>query len=209
MKNRLPIVLSSTALVIAVFGITPLGHATSTIVQTHFAKNANFLRGKAPSVAKKPNTIVQRDGKGNIVGLPAIRGAAGPAGAPGPAGPGGPAGPQGPGGAQGPPGAPGAQGPPGVNLFAVVRETGVLVRGSGAVSAVRSSVGTYQVRFNRNVRACAYSVDPARPPEDGASGPFGAVGSTGEAVSVNGIWIQSYNGAGTLVDLPFHVLVVC
>ena len=110
MKNRLPIVLSATALVVAVFGITPLGHATSTIVQTHFAKNANFLRGKAPSVAKKPNTIVLRDAKGNIKGLAAVRGVAGAPGAPGPQGPQGPGGPQGP---QGPPGANGATGPAG------------------------------------------------------------------------------------------------
>jgi hypothetical protein len=50
---------------------------------------------------------------------------------------------------------------------------------------------------------------PARPPEDVGSAPFGAVGTTGENASVNGIWIQTYNGAGTLVDLPFHVIVVC
>ena len=104
MKNRLPLVLSATALVVAVFGITPLGHATSTIVQTHFAKNANFLRGKAPSVAAKPNTIVQRNGKGRIVGVPVARGPQGPAGAPGAPGPAGPQGPQGPGGPQGPQG---------------------------------------------------------------------------------------------------------
>ena len=107
MRNRLPIVLSATALAVAVFGITPLGHATSTIVQTHFAKNANFLRGKAPSVAKKPNTVVVRDGKGNIKGLPAARGAQGAPGAPGPAGPAGPGGPAGP---QGPPGPAGPAG---------------------------------------------------------------------------------------------------
>jgi hypothetical protein len=103
LKNRLPIVLSTTALVVAVFGITPLGHATSNIVQTHFAKNANFLRGKAPSVAAKPNTIVQRNGKGQIVGVPVARGAQG---APGAQGPQGPQGPPGPKGDQGPAGAP-------------------------------------------------------------------------------------------------------
>ena len=79
MRNRLPLVLSATALVVAVFGITPLGHATSNIVQTHFAKNANFLRGKAPSVKAKPNTIVQRDGKGDtIVGAARAAGRRGP-----------------------------------------------------------------------------------------------------------------------------------
>ena len=75
MRNRLPIVLSATALVVAVFGITPLGQAAENVVTTHFAKNANFLRGKAPSVKAKPNTIVQRNGKGQIVGMPVARGA--------------------------------------------------------------------------------------------------------------------------------------
>jgi hypothetical protein len=107
LKNRLPLVLSATALVVAVFGITPIGHATSTIVQTHFAKNANFLRGKAPSVAAKPNSIVQRNGKGQIVGVPVARGAQGLPGAAGPQGPPGAQGPAGPQGAQG------AQGPAG------------------------------------------------------------------------------------------------
>jgi hypothetical protein len=113
LKNRLPIVLSATALVVAVFGITPLGHATSTIIQTHYAKNADFLRGKAPSVKAKPNTIVQRNGKGQIVGIPVARGAQGAPGTPGPAGPQGPQGPAGAAGAAGAPGGPGPQGPPG------------------------------------------------------------------------------------------------
>jgi hypothetical protein len=110
-------VLSATALVVAVFGITPLGHATTNAVQTHFARNANFLRGKAPSVAKKANTVVVRDGKGNIQGLPSLRGVAGAAGPAGPAGPPGPAGPQGPAGANG---ANGAAGPPGVSGYQIV-----------------------------------------------------------------------------------------
>jgi Collagen triple helix repeat (20 copies) len=121
LRNRLPLVLSATALVIAVFGITPLGHATSTIVQTHFAKNANFLRGKAPSVAKKPNTVVLRDGKGNIQGLSAARGAQGLPGAPGPQGPAGPPGPQGAAGANGTNGAAGAPGVSGYQIVSVVQ----------------------------------------------------------------------------------------
>lgn len=107
MRNRLPTVLSATALVVAVFGVTPLGQATTNVVQTHFARNANFLRGKAPSVAAKPNTVVLRNGNGQIVGLPAARGAQGATGATGPQGPQGPAGPSGstgPRGETGPPG---------------------------------------------------------------------------------------------------------
>jgi hypothetical protein len=107
LKNRLPIVLSATALVVSVFGITPLGQAAESVVTTHFAKNANFLRGKAPSVKAKPNTIVQRDGKGQIAGIRST------SGSPGPAGPAGPAGTPGAPGAKGDKGDAGATGPPG------------------------------------------------------------------------------------------------
>jgi hypothetical protein len=93
--QKLPIALSATALVVAVLGMTPISEATTNAVQTHFARSANFLRGKPPSVAPKPNTIVQRDGRGRIQGVTAARG------------------PQGPPGAQGSPGAQGTTGPKG------------------------------------------------------------------------------------------------
>jgi hypothetical protein len=95
MKNRLPVVLSSTALIVAVLGVTPVGHATSDVVQTHFARSANFLRGHAPSekAGKGKIPVAGKNGK-----LHASWGAVGPRG------------PQGPPGASGPPGAPGSKG---------------------------------------------------------------------------------------------------
>lgn len=140
MRNRLPIVLSATALVVAVFGITPLGQAAENVVTTHFAKNANFLRGKAPSVAKKPNTIVQRDAKGNIKGLPAARGAQGAAGPPGPAGPQGPGGPGGPQGGQGPQGPAGPAGP-----FPDPLPSGKTLRGTFALSGHATTTSVYSL----------------------------------------------------------------
>lgn len=108
MKQRLPVVLSATALVVAVLGVTPVGQATSTALQTHFARNANFLRGNAPSVkaGKKKIPMANKAGKldkswgavgpRGLRGLPGANGANGANGAQGPAGPAGPAGPQGP-----------------------------------------------------------------------------------------------------------------
>src|SRR2546422_3988541 len=51
MKQRLPLILSSTALVVAVFGATPLGHAAGQLVQTvpPFAKKAGYA-AKAASL---------------------------------------------------------------------------------------------------------------------------------------------------------------
>jgi hypothetical protein len=122
LKNRLPIVLSATALVVAVFGITPLGHATSTVIQTHFAKNANFLRGKAPSVKAGKNKIPVAGKSGKLDaswGAVGARGPAGPPGANGAQGPAGAAGPQGPPGPQGPQGADGPAGAPNPNANSV------------------------------------------------------------------------------------------
>ena len=80
MKNRLPVVLSATALVVAVLGVTPVGQATSTAIQTHFARNANFLRGKAPSIKAGKNKIPAANKAGK---LDPSWGAVGPRGLPG------------------------------------------------------------------------------------------------------------------------------
>jgi hypothetical protein len=95
MKNRLPVVLSSAALLVAVMGVTPVGHATSNAVETHFARSANFLRGHAPSekAGKGKIPVAGKNGK-----LDASWGAVGPRG------------PQGPPGASGAPGQQGAKG---------------------------------------------------------------------------------------------------
>jgi len=128
MRERLPLLLSATALLVAVFGATPAGHAAGRVIHAvpPFAKRAGFakfagtadnakrLSGHRASTSPKAGDIpvVGANGK-----LPTSIGAVGPPGPPGPAGSGrgpqGPAGPQGPKGATGPPGAPGAQGPPG------------------------------------------------------------------------------------------------
>ena len=97
MKQRLPLVLSTAALVIAVLGTTPLGHAARSAVSqvvplaktSNFAKNAGKLNGhtssRVPRVGQIP--VVGTNGK-----LPATLGAVGPAGPGGPKGDPGPAG---------------------------------------------------------------------------------------------------------------------
>jgi hypothetical protein len=110
MKNRLPVALSAAALIVAVLGVTPVGHATSNAIQTHFARNANFLRGKAPSIKAGKNKIPAANKAGKLdkswgaVGPPGPRGLPGANGANGAQGPQGPGGPQGGQGPQGPAG---------------------------------------------------------------------------------------------------------
>lgn len=114
--RRLPMIVSTTALVVALLGSTPLGSAARLQLAkvVPFAKqagtakvavNALHLNGHVASVGAGPGTIpvVGAGGK-----LPASLGLVGAAGARGPAGPAGPTGPTGAAGPQG------AQGPNGL-----------------------------------------------------------------------------------------------
>lgn len=97
MRQRAPIVLSSAALVVAVFGSTPVGQAVSSRIPP-FARTSGFakvagnsanLNGRHSTLSGAPGTIpvVGRNGK-----LPASLGAVGPQGERGPQGPAGTAG---------------------------------------------------------------------------------------------------------------------
>ena len=93
MNQRLPLVLSTTALVVALVGSTPLGNAAQNVLQqvprakrADFAANAGKLNGHKSSLnpTRGQIPVVGADGK-----LPAAIGAVGPKGDPGPAGTGG------------------------------------------------------------------------------------------------------------------------
>ena len=94
MNQRLPLILSATALIVALVGSTPLGHAAESVLgqvaprakRADFAANAGKLNGHRSSLNPTAGQIpvLSKDGK-----LPASIGATGPAGAkgdPGPAG---------------------------------------------------------------------------------------------------------------------------
>jgi len=101
MKNRLPMALAVTALIIAVFSATGIAQAATA----SFALNAGKLLGFKPSKTSKKNTVVVRGANGKIDArsIPAqARGARGTAGPAGPVGPTGPKGDTGPAGAPNP-----------------------------------------------------------------------------------------------------------
>jgi hypothetical protein len=114
MKNRLPLALSVTALVVAVLGSTPIGQAGGRALAKAipFAQRAGFAtRAGTANNAKalgghKPSAfaLLTKNGKLPASVLTGVPGAGGAAGAAGPAGPPGPKGATGP---QGPAGAPG------------------------------------------------------------------------------------------------------
>lgn len=98
MKQRLPLALSITALVVAVLGATPIGTA---------AKNLVVPRNSVGTIHLKNNAVVSSKVKNRSLVAADFRLGQLPRGAPGPAGP---QGPQGPSGAAGPQGAPGLSG---------------------------------------------------------------------------------------------------
>jgi hypothetical protein len=95
MKNRLPLVLSITALTVAVLGVTPLGEAAREQLAPRNSVGTAQLRANAVVSSKVRNR--------SLLAVDFRRGQL-------PRGPAGPAGPQGPVGPQGTAGAPGVSG---------------------------------------------------------------------------------------------------
>jgi hypothetical protein len=91
MRQRLPLMLSASALVIALLGVTPLGRAAADAIGKSvpfasvagFAKNSGKLNGHTSSRVPRAGQIPVVDATGK---LPASIGAVGPAGQVGPAG---------------------------------------------------------------------------------------------------------------------------
>jgi hypothetical protein len=135
-KNRLPLILSATALVVALLGATPLGEAARNAVPLAlFARNSGKVSGIKASRTPKANQLLPLGGNGKF---------------PDSVVPAGPRGPQGERGPQGP------AGPPATPLYAVVNADGTFYRqGSGITAAQRMSDGVYQLTFNRSVDECA------------------------------------------------------
>jgi hypothetical protein len=119
--SRLALVLSATALTVALFGSTPVGHAVGSKVP-FFAKTAGYanragtaaaLGGVKLSKQPRPGTLLPLGADGKFPASVGLAGPAGPKGEkgdPGPAGPKGAVGPAGPAGARGPAGENGANG---------------------------------------------------------------------------------------------------
>ena len=111
-------------------------------------------------------------------------------------------------GPQGPQGAPGTPGQNAVSLWAVVEENGVLARGSGVTKADQINTGTYEVIFNQNVENCAFGSSLG----DGETSEaewIGNVATTRRGGQPDGIWVRTFNSAGTGANLPFVLQVSC
>lgn len=83
--HKLPLVLSLTALLIAVFGSTPLGEAAKRLPIPNFAKNAGKVNGIKASRSVKPNQLLALNASAQLPAsvIPAGTGGVGPQGPPG------------------------------------------------------------------------------------------------------------------------------
>ena len=114
MSGRASVALSAAALVVALFGSTPLGHAVTAAIpplaqHARSADNAAAVNGIKASRQPRPGRLVPLGADGK---LPISVGAVGPQGSKGEPGPAGPVGPR---GAQGFPGRDGARGASGIS----------------------------------------------------------------------------------------------
>ena len=197
LRERLPLVLSITALAVALLGFTGLGEAAGRVVGVAlFAKNAGKVNGIKAARTPRPGFLVPLNGDGKF---PESVGVAGP---------------RGPEGAQGPQGPQGPAGPPGTNLWAVVNANGTLYKASGAVlSLQKTGTGTYQVAFNRNVDGCASlaTVGGHRTGENSWTDVDPGIGTAATFGSVVVVKTLAYNGfaAWQPRDFNFHVAVFC
>jgi len=79
-------------------------------------------------------------------------------------------------------------------------------QGFGVTSANHIGTGIYEVFFNQPVTTGVYVATVGLCGNLGASAP-GQITVVGRFGTTNGLFIETYNSAGTLADLGFHVVV--
>lgn len=136
--SKVSIVISFSALVVAVFGSTPIGRAAAEMVVPKSSVGTKQLKKAAVTSLKvKDGSLLAADFKAGQ--LPA--GPQGPKGDTGPLGPKGVQGSQGPQGAQGPAGPAGPPGPAGISGYQQVSSVGTVYAGDTAEKTVLCPAG--------------------------------------------------------------------
>jgi hypothetical protein len=92
-------------------------------------------------------------------------------------------------------------------LYAVVNANGTLARGFGALSVTFLATGTYQVSFSHDITHSALLATIGLSGSTGASAP-GFITVVGRNGLVNAAYVQTYNSAGVLTNLGFHIGVL-
>src|SRR5581483_1040483 len=209
MRTRAPIVLSATALLIAVLGSTPLGHAAGerlAAVVPPFAKTAGYaklsgnsaqLNGRRSTLTGAPRTIpvVGRNGKLPAAIIPAGSQAALGAGPQGPRGPKGEKGDRGPAGPSGPAGPAGPQGPPGLSRWTYVTQ-GMTVPPDAIKTATANCPAGTRVLGGGVATSSAYDTN-THILNDAPSG------------AATGWYATIWNNAGANLTITYYVWAIC
>jgi hypothetical protein len=95
-----------------------------------------------------------------------------------------------------------------LKMWAVVRDDSTLARGKRVTSVIEVSVGRTVVRFDRNVRGCAYIATLGEPGSSGPGQP-GEINVVGESGNVSGVWVSTRDSTGAFADRSFHLAVHC
>jgi hypothetical protein len=91
--------------------------------------------------------------------------------------------------------------------FAVVSDTGSLVRGDDAVSVRKTGTGKYTVTFNDSVRDCAFVVTLGSPTTQPP--PTGFASTALNSSSNKKVDVVTHRADGNNSAKPFHLVVVC
>ena len=132
LKAKTPTILSAAALVVAVFGATPVGHAAGRLILAKGSVGTAQLKNDAVTGPKVKNgSLTSADFKAGTL-------SAGPSGPKGDAGPKGDPGAQGPKGDKGDRGDRGPAGPSGISGYRVVLSNGMTLNPGQTASAIAS-----------------------------------------------------------------------
>lgn len=91
-------------------------------------------------------------------------------------------------------------------MTANVSNTGTLVRGSRTTTLTHPGTGLYTVKFDRDISQCTYFAGTATA-DGGVQDGYATVTNLG--VDSTGVFVETFNTAGTKADLSFQVQVVC
>ena len=99
-----------------------------------------------------------------------------------------------------------------VKAAAVINANATVMRASTLpyhVTSIASlGTGVYDLRFSHSIGGCAWVGTVGLGTFGGSTGPA-QITITGRAGTNNGLFITTFNGAGTPTNEPFHVIVVC
>ncbi len=96
----------------------------------------------------------------------------------------------------------------GTSGFAVVDDTGTLVRGRNATGAIHLDLGIYEVDFTTSIKNCAFTATTGLPGSDG-SNVAGFVTLAGRGGNAEGVYVRTFDSKGDSADLGFHLNVRC